>query len=80
MTENEQKLTFGVFSRSSASAPVELNSTHASLLEAERESSRLFDELLEALTWPGFHVWVEPVDTEGSPTMTWCFDNTTLHL
>jgi hypothetical protein len=80
MIKNKQKLTFGVFYRSSASAPVELNSTHTSLMEAERESSKLFDELVEALTWPGFHVWVEPVDTEGTPTMTWCFDNTTLHL
>lgn len=80
MTENKHQLIFGVFYRSSGSAPVELDSTHGSLLEAERKSAKVFDELTETLGWPGFSVWVEPVDTEGTPTMTWCFDNTTLHL
>ena len=76
MVKNE-KVTFGVFYRSSASAPVELDSTHSSLLEAERESSRLFDELVEALSWPGFHVWVEELEPE---VPTWPFDNTSLKL
>lgn len=80
MTETKHQLTFGVFYRSSSSAPVELNGTYTSLLEAEKESAKLFDELTETLSWPGFCVWVEPVDIEGTPTMTWCFDNTTLHL
>jgi hypothetical protein len=80
MIKNEHKLIFGVFSRNSSSAPVELNSTHTSLLEAERESCKLFNDLTEAINWPGFNVWVEPVDAEGNPTMTWSFDNTTLHL
>lgn len=80
MTKNKHSLTFGVFYRSSSSAPVELDGTYKSLLEAERKSAKLFDELTETFGWPGFCVWVEPIDNEGPSATTWSFDNTKLNL
>ena len=77
MIKNEQ-LILGVFYRSSSSGPAELDSSFTSHLAAERRSAELFAELSECLTWPGFQVWVEPINEEGTPT--WCFDNTTLQL
>lgn len=76
MVKNE-KVTFGVFYRSSASAPVEQNSTHSSLLEAEVEAERLFEELSETLSWPGWDVWIDDLEPE---VPTWPFDNTSLKL
>lgn len=76
MVKNK-KVTFGVFYRSSASAPVEQNSTHSSLLEAEVEAERLFEELSETLSWPGWDVWIADLEPE---VPTWPFDNRSLKL
>jgi hypothetical protein len=61
---------FGLYFKSSASSPLLLDSVYSTLSEAEQASSKLFEELSTHLTWPGYCVLVQPINSNGEPILS----------